>query len=492
MDPHSNSRKIHEPIYPGDDGGQLQEDTDGQIGSGTSETEAMELDRNNISYFEGKFSSRGEEVPPEVPQDFPGLLEANPRKVSVHSGNKTADILPNIRKNQGTILGKNWIIPAENVDNRSWSAAAGKTKRQMVKSREEPYPLKILGNTSTFPMRSGQLNAKPSSAQSKPPFTSNNPSVVPVKMADKTTQTSSETVPELLSPDSRTKLIKNPIPNFGRRLSIADGMNLFTPTEDNSITQQQGVVNETLNQFRSDAMDEPYDSSQEPIFHDIDLKNDINGTKEVENVVIDSNVFLKNLDLIDEDLIKNSTYYPNGKIYVPFNVHRELDNKTRSSNSDEMKFAARKAKQFLENLSKNNHVKYECQSRDHLKGANSIKIFNSPNVDDRIMQACLYLQSIGKSVHLLTLDTSMRPIARGLGIAISPMVEYLEMTNELAKRLQRRASAPSPEEILKQETAWIMDNLTYEDNKEINNLARRKLAKTRSLDVHKNLCPKPQ
>ena len=67
----------------------------------------------------------------------------------------------------------------------------------------------------------------------------------------------------------------------------------------------------------------------------------------------------------------------------------------------------------------------------------------------------------------------MRPIARALGIAISPMVEYLEMTNELAKRLQRRASTPSPEEILKQETAWIMDNLTYEDNKEINNLARR-------------------
>ena len=226
MDPHSNSRQIHEPIYPGDDGGQHQEDTDGQIGSGTSETEAMELDRNNISYFEGKSSSRGEEVPPEVPQEFPGLLEANPRKVPVHSGNKTADILPNIRKNQGTILGKNWIIPAENVDNRSWSAAAGKTKRQMVKSREEPYRLKILGNTSTVPMRSGgQLNTKSSSAPSKPPFTSTNPSVVPVKMADKTTQTSSETVPELLSPDSRTKLIKNPIPNFGRRLSIADGIN---------------------------------------------------------------------------------------------------------------------------------------------------------------------------------------------------------------------------------------------------------------------------
>ena len=481
MDPHSNSRKIHEPIYPGDDGGQHQEDTDGQIGSGTSETEAMELDRNNISYFEGKSSSRGEEVPPEVPQEFPGLLEANPRKGSVHSGNKTADILPNIRKNQGTILGKNWIIPAENVDNRSWSAAAGKTKRQMVKSREEPYRLKNLGNTSTVPMRSGgQLNTKPSSAQSKPPCTSTNPSVVPVKMADKTTQTSSETVPELLSPDSRTKLVKNPIPNFGRRLSI---------TEDNSTTQQQRVVNETLNQFRSDAMDQqPFDSSPD----DINLRKDINGTKEVENVVIDTNVFIENLGIIDEDIIQNSTYYPNGKIYVPFNVHRELDNKTRGSNSDKIKFAARKAKQFLENLSKNNHVKYECQSRDHLKGANSIKIFDSPNVDDRIMQACLYLQSIGKSVHLLTLDKSMRPIARGLGIAISPMVEYLEMTNELAKRLQRRASTPSPEEILKQETAWIMDNLTYEDNKEINNLARRKLAKTRSLDGHKNLCPKPQ
>merc|ERR1712079_784566 len=272
----------------------------------------------------------------------------------------------------------------------------------MVKSREEPYHLKILGSTSTVPMRSGQLNTKPSSAQSKPPFTSNNPSVVPVKMADKTTQTSSETVPELLSPDSRTKLIKNPIPNFGRRLSI---------TEDNSTTQQQRVVNETLAQFRSDAMDEPYDSSQAPL-HDINLKKDINGTKEVENVVIDANVFIENLGIIDEDIIQNSTYYPNGKIYVPFNVHRELDNKTRGSNSDKIKFAARKAKQFLENLSKNNHVKYECQSRDHLKGANSIKIFNSPNVDDRIMQACLYLQSIGKSVHLLTLDTSMRPIAR--------------------------------------------------------------------------------
>ena len=108
------------------------------------------------------------------------------------------------------------------------------------------------------------------------------------------------------------------------------------------------------------------------------------------------------------------------------------------------------------------------------------------------MQACLYLQSIGKSVHLLTLDKGMRLIARGLGIAISPMVEYLKMTNDLAKKLQRRASTPSPEEILKQETAWIMDNLTYEDNKEINNFARLKLAKTRSLDGHKNPCPNPQ
>ena len=108
------------------------------------------------------------------------------------------------------------------------------------------------------------------------------------------------------------------------------------------------------------------------------------------------------------------------------------------------------------------------------------------------MQACLYLQSIGKSVHLLTLDKSMRPIARGLGIAISPMVEYLKITNDLAKKLQKRASTPSPEEKLKMETACIMDNLTYEDNKEIYNLARRKLAKIRSLDGHKNLCPKPQ
>ena len=138
-------------------------------------------------------------------------------------------------------------------------------------------------------------------------------------------------------------------------------------------------------------------------------------------------------------------------------------------------------------------MKYECQSLDHWKGANSIKIpFDSPNLDDRIMQACLYLQSIGKSVHLLTLDTSMRPIARGLGIAISPMVEYLEMTNELAKRLQKYASTPSPEEKLKLQTAWIMDNLTYEDNKEINNLAHRKLEKTRSLDGNKNPCPNPQ
>ena len=79
----------------------------------------------------------------------------------------------------------------------------------------------------------------------------------------------------------------------------------------------------------------------------------------------------------------------------------------------------------------------------------------------------------------------MRTIARGFGIAISPMGEYLDMTNGLTSKLQRRGSTPGPEEILNAETSYIMDTLTYDGNKLMNNLAR-KLAKTHSLDGRKN------
>ena len=137
---------------------------------------------------------------------------------------------------------------------------------------------------------------------------------------------------------------------------------------------------------------------------------------------------MKNIEVIKEDIIYNQVYYQHGQIYVPRIVHRELDKLKYSSDEYERR-AARNAKNELEKLSKLRHFKYKGQDLDDINGASSIKLPDSI-ADDRLLQVCLHLiRNKGKSVHLLTLDTGLRTLARDMGIPISPMGEYLDLKN---------------------------------------------------------------
>ena len=183
-------------------------------------------------------------------------------------------------------------------------------------------------------------------------------------------------------------------------------------------------IHQTWVSVKSDFKDEVHDSSPE----EINLQEIINDTKNINYVVIDSNIFIKNIEVIKEDIIYNQVYYQHGQIYVPRIVHRELDKLKYSSDEYERR-AARNAKNELEKLSKLRHFKYKGQDFDDILGASSIKLPDSI-ADDRLLQVCLHLiRNKGKSVHLLTLDTGLRTLARDMGIPISPMGEYLDLKN---------------------------------------------------------------
>ena len=184
-------------------------------------------------------------------------------------------------------------------------------------------------------------------------------------------------------------------------------------------------IDQTWVSVKSDFKDEVHDSSPE----EINLQEIINDTKNINYVVIDSNIFIKNIEVIKEDIIYNQVYYQHGQIYVPRIVHRELDKLKYSSDEDDIVAAARNAKNELEKLSKLRHFKYKGQDFDDINGASSIKL-PDPIADDRLLQICLHLiRNKGKSVHLLTLDKGLRTLARDMGIPVSPMGEYLDLKN---------------------------------------------------------------
>ena len=166
---------------------------------------------------------------------------------------------------------------------------------------------------------------------------------------------------------------------------------------------------------------------------EIDVQDLIIETKNIDFVVIDTSIFVRNLDDIMEDIIKNPTYYSKGKIYVPRVVHRELE---RFKKIDQFKTnfelddSVRDSICELERLSRLRPSKYEGQSIDDQRVASKDFPLDDVISDDRILQACLNLmKNRGKKVHLLTLDKGLRTLARDMGITTSPMGEYLDVKN---------------------------------------------------------------
>lgn len=190
-------------------------------------------------------------------------------------------------------------------------------------------------------------------------------------------------------------------------------------------------IDQTWETIKSENQDLFYEDS--PIDDDVDLKDIKESTNSIDYVVIDTNVFVKNFDFIQENIIYNSVYYATGKMYVPGVVIVELDGigKGGKPGGDPVDEAnARDAKKELNELSKLQHDKYQGQDLEDVIGANNIEFDRPISNDDKILKVCLHLmKNKGKTVHLLTLDVALRCLARDMGIDISPLGEYLDIRN---------------------------------------------------------------
>lgn len=171
---------------------------------------------------------------------------------------------------------------------------------------------------------------------------------------------------------------------------------------------------------------------------EIDVYQIIADTQNVDYVVIDCNVFIKNLNDIVDDIFGSQTrsrYYPNAKVYFPQIVHRELGNiKVNQKKPPFIQDAANNAIVVIRNnLQK--HPKYAGQDTHDYLMCQDLP-YPKLTADDEILKACLHLtENYQSRVHLLSFDKTLNNMANDFGIQISPLTDLWELKNGYDKDL---------------------------------------------------------
>nr|XP_012138149.1 PREDICTED: transcriptional protein SWT1 isoform X1 [Megachile rotundata] len=125
-------------------------------------------------------------------------------------------------------------------------------------------------------------------------------------------------------------------------------------------------------------------------------------------IVVDTNVFLSNIEMID--LLKETTFktYDQPLIVIPWTVIRELDYiKTDNGRikSSALCGKARKAVNYINNLFSSKHPRVIGQTPEDV--AKNKEKFSIDCPDDEILQTCLQIRDLGKSVVLLSYDVNL-------------------------------------------------------------------------------------
>lgn len=173
---------------------------------------------------------------------------------------------------------------------------------------------------------------------------------------------------------------------------------------------------------------------------EIDVHQIIADTQNVDYVVIDCNVFIKNLNDIVEDIFDSqprSRYYPNAKVYFPQIVLRELGNiKVNQNKPRFIQDAANNAIVVIRNnLQK--HPKYAGQDTHDYLMCQDLP-YPGLTADDEIIKACRHLiENYESRVHLLSFDKTLNNMAHDFGIQISPLTDLWELKNGLDKDLTK-------------------------------------------------------
>ncbi|KYQ55450.1 Uncharacterized protein C1orf26 [Trachymyrmex zeteki] len=121
-------------------------------------------------------------------------------------------------------------------------------------------------------------------------------------------------------------------------------------------------------------------------------------------IVIDTNVFLSNLEIVEEAKDAVFKNYPRPFIVIPWTVIYELDYFKDNGANNELSIKARKAISFINKQFSSKHPRVIGQTRE--QAAKNKEDFSLNCPDDEILQCCLQISQLQKSV-LLSYDKNL-------------------------------------------------------------------------------------
>lgn len=122
-------------------------------------------------------------------------------------------------------------------------------------------------------------------------------------------------------------------------------------------------------------------------------------------IVVDTNVFLSNLEIIEEARDATFKNYPRPFIVIPWTVIHELDYIKSNKSTHELWIKARKAIAFINEHFASKHPRIIGQTRE--QAAKNKDNFALSCPDDEILQCCLQICELQKSVVLLSYDKNL-------------------------------------------------------------------------------------
>ncbi|XP_011863191.1 PREDICTED: transcriptional protein SWT1-like [Vollenhovia emeryi] len=122
-------------------------------------------------------------------------------------------------------------------------------------------------------------------------------------------------------------------------------------------------------------------------------------------IVVDTNVFLSNLEVIERARDTTFKNYPRPFIVIPWTVICELDYFKDNKSKHELSAKARQAISFIHDQFSSKHPRVIGQTREQATKNKEDFSLNCP--DDEILQCCLQIQQLKKSVVLLSYDKNL-------------------------------------------------------------------------------------
>ncbi|XP_029173016.1 transcriptional protein SWT1 [Nylanderia fulva] len=177
----------------------------------------------------------------------------------------------------------------------------------------------------------------------------------------------------------------------------------WEPLNDEDITQEIEVVRTQLGSKNHVETNYISGNTVELIQHNE------SGTEPQEKcplyIVVDTNVFLSNLKIIEEARDAIFKNYPRPFIVIPWTVIHELDYIKNNKSTHELWIKARKAISFIHEHFASKHPRIIGQTRE--QSVQNKDEFSLTCPDDEILQCCLQICKLQKSVVLLSYDKNL-------------------------------------------------------------------------------------